>query len=75
MRQDFIQNVGNINSRKNFVLPTVDTLGVRALHYTSQMPNVTGKKTFKALKTFNVHALSKGSSLKFSEAKLHIHPL
>lgn len=62
MRQGFIQNVGNINSRKILVLPTADTVGVRALRYTSQMPNVTGKKTFKALKTFNVHTLSKSPS-------------
>lgn len=44
MRQGFIQNVGNINSRKILVLPTVDTVGVRGLRYTSQMPNVMGEK-------------------------------
>lgn len=50
MRQGFIQNVGNINSRKILVLPTADTVGVRGLRYTSQMPNVMGKKKKRHLK-------------------------
>lgn len=72
MRQDWIQNVGNINSPKNCVLPwqmilwlniqKVQHSATSRSSYRLYKPNaryVTRGKTFKALKTFNDHTCPK----------------
>lgn len=89
MCQGWVQNVGNINSPKNCVLPwqMILWLNIQKVQhsatsrssyrlYQSNGRYDTRGKTFKALKTFSDHTVTKSASKRSNcEAALHFQPV